>query len=511
LLIWALIAWGPLTVLCLELASTASDITEASEAVLSDRRLGLLARSVLLAGIVASICSAIGLVAAHFSLTAGTRAVAWLAWSPLTLLLVPPYIHATVWLDIGSGLSGFCLASGWPCPSISGIAAAAWIQLMAYLPISIAFGLVGLAMTDRQQIETAKLCAGPSRIWTAIVWPQIRPAIGVGAGLVFVLSLSDYSLPALVRMESYALEAFVEYSIAAESRASLLVAMPLLALCLVVVVAMTAPLQRLTISPSSFDRVDRFRSHLPSIPPGVSALAAAICVAQLAAVVVLLMLDIRSLGTFISTVGLNRDELLVSLGVGMTSAMLSLAMALAVSPMLASRWLFVAVLVPFAVPATLVGIGLIKLWSVPPLDALYGTSAMPVLATVARFSALAVVITYVQSQRTDPALIEAARLFRGNGLATCVQIILPLRLPGLLAGFFGVFALSLSELTATNLVLPPGAQTVSLKIFSLLHYGGSAELAALSTLVAILCAGAMAVIVLALAGLGSRDHRTRGA
>ena len=48
---------------------------------------------------------------------------------------------------------------------------------------------------------------------------------------------------------------------------------------------------------------------------------------------------------------------------------------------------------------------------------------------------------------------------------------LPAARPGLIAAFMLCAGLSLAELTATVLTVPPGMETVILRLYNLLHYG----------------------------------------
>jgi iron(III) transport system permease protein len=51
--------------------------------------------------------------------------------------------------------------------------------------------------------------------------------------------------------------------------------------------------------------------------------------------------------------------------------------------------------------------------------------------------------------------------------------------PSLITGFFIVFILSFGELGTTLLVIPPGRETIPIKIYNLMHYGAEQMVAAL--------------------------------
>jgi len=147
------------------------------------------------------------------------------------------------------------------------------------------------------------------------------------------------------------------------------------------------------------------------------------------------------------------------------------------------------------VPAPLVGVGLISMWNRALPMEVYGTAAMPVLAALARFAPFAALVMVAQFRRLDPRLVEAARLLRPGSLAVGTRIWLPMAAPGLVAAAAVVCALTLGELGATLIVAPPGRATVTMRVYNLLHYGATDQVAglclmiALATLAAALVAG----------------------
>ena len=124
---------------------------------------------------------------------------------------------------------------------------------------------------------------------------------------------------------------------------------------------------------------------------------------------------------------------------------------------------------------------------------------MPAFAALSRFAAFAAIILYVQIRAIDPALIDAARVFSRDTVATLTKVTLPLLAPGIFIASAVLAALTLGELGATLIVTPPGFGTLAIKIYNYLHYGAAAEVAGLclfmvaATLLAGVCvAGAVA-------------------
>ena len=156
-------------------------------------------------------------------------------------------------------------------------------------------------------------------------------------------------------------------------------------------------------------------------------------------------------------------------------------------------WLLVAA--PLALPGSLVGVGLIATWNRSFLPQVYGSLAMPVLAGVARFAPFAAMVVFAQERRVDPDLVDAARVHQRSALDGWLRVRLPLLLPGLVAAACVAFVLALGELPATVIVMPPGVQTLTLRIYNYMHYGASDAVAALCL--------AMTVVVVLVAAAGS--------
>jgi ABC-type spermidine/putrescine transport system permease subunit II len=76
-------------------------------------------------------------------------------------------------------------------------------------------------------------------------------------------------------------------------------------------------------------------------------------------------------------------------------------------------------------------------------------------------------------------LLDAARSEGAGAWTRFWRIALPLRRPALAAALAAALALAVGELSATLLVLPPGATTISVHVFQLLHYGVDDRVSAL--------------------------------
>jgi len=190
-----------------------------------------------------------------------------------------------------------------------------------------------------------------------------------------------------------------------------------------------------------------------------------------------------------------RDDITTSLVLGIVAAGGATLLALPTAGWLSRRrigWSWLLVILPLAVPASLLTMGLIRIWSHLPGNLVLGRWPMLLLAHLGRLLPFSVVILAIQFRRVDPGLFEAALLADVGWARRLRTVYLPLMMPALVASIGVVFVLSLGELGASLLAVPPGTSTLPLRMFNLLHYGAGGEVAAL----------ALATVVLVVAALG---------
>ncbi|MFH0946898.1 MAG: ABC transporter permease subunit [Planctomycetota bacterium] len=134
--------------------------------------------------------------------------------------------------------------------------------------------------------------------------------------------------------------------------------------------------------------------------------------------------------------------------------------------------------VPLAVPAILLGIGMVHVYNHPLLarayDAVgdfYDSFGIVAAAYAARFLPFGVLTLSSAVRRIPRSLEEAAALSGRRPLAQAVRIHLPMMLPAIWSAACLVFILALRELDLA-VVLPAGNGTVVRRLSNVVHFGG---------------------------------------
>jgi iron(III) transport system permease protein len=449
------------------------------------RRLHLLTQSLGLAAGVAVGGLSIGLITSLYLVRWQTNVFSYLRWFFLVLAPVPPFIHAMAWSALFVEINDVLRLLGLAEISFRGALASCWVQVMAFAPIAVTLTWLGLETVDPDLIEAARFLSPDSRTLGRIVLPLAAPVVLAGGCLLFLLSLLDYSVPSLFQMNVYALDIFAEFSANNSAGRAMLLSLPLLLVTSVVVLLFQAQLRKAVLRPPWRRRPLAAFLHLPAILLRLGRLGLLLLGLQFLVPLFSLLVLTNSWTNLAMAVTDGNREIVFSLELALLTAVAGLPLAYAAARRaLSGRGLswgwWLALTVPLAIPAPLIGIGLIVIWNRPALGGVYGSAAMPVLAALARFVPIAGILLLTQLRRIDPALIEAARVLETSPLRTWLWIELPILAPGLLAAAAVLFVLTLGELGATLLLAPPGRATLTMRLYNFLHYGASDTVAGLS-------------------------------
>ena len=422
-------------------------------------------------------------------------------------ILLPPYVVALAWTYLGSDL-------GFPAEQTHSLLAAIVVLSLVYYPLSMMATEVAMRRVDGRLEEAGLLAAGPGRVLTRITWPLVAPSVLAAALLIFVLAVSEFGVPGLLRVRVYTTEVFTAFAALYDFGRAIVVAVPLLVLSMAMgVVAAAVGGDRLVTSrrPSATQSA-LLEGHRRMAIGGAAA------VAMIAVALPLLLLlreasGARSVWAVVGESGPAMANSLVYSAVGAV-AVVTVAIALGYGRARASRpvarlvdILFVVV---FAVPSTIVGVGLIGVWNRPgPLGAIYGTPAMFPLAHLARFLSVAALII-AASIRYVPVSHEEAALSSGAGwLRTLWRIVLPQCRSGILVAWVIVFVMAFAELGVSILVAPPGESTLPIRIYTLIANAPPSQVAALALLQILVILTPVTLLAACLAYVAGRQRQLR--
>lgn len=475
LFVAAAIVAGPVTAI-VATAFTDTGLTwrEAEKLLLPEgRRLALLMNSVLLSGAAALMCMVLSWVIASYVWVRTRRQPVLIIYAAIFIwfmALLPPFIHSYTWMAFGSSFS------------LSGLAASWWTQTMAWLPLCLSIVLIGFRSVDPDLIDAAQLVASPLQVLIRIMTPLLAPALLAGGALVFLISLQEYSIPSLFQISTYSLEIFSDYSAYNQPIRALLLSLPLAAVSAGAVMCTIPSFRHVSTMAPRHGRMQVTGFLLPSWFRIAQYGSLLVLIMQMVLPLLMLVITVGSWEKLIRSITASLPEIAFSLQTSLLSALVSVAISIIIIGVMNVKWqniMMPLAAVSLCVPATITGIGMIVLFNNTVLGAFYNSEFMPVATAVSRFGPLAWLISMAHHRRQDRLLIEAAQMFSVSRWKLWTAVRLPLMLPGMIVAGMTVFLLSMGELSATLLVLPPGSNTLAVKTYNFLHYGASDAVAGL--------------------------------
>jgi putative spermidine/putrescine transport system permease protein len=174
----------------------------------------------------------------------------------------------------------------------------------------------------------------------------------------------------------------------------------------------------------------------------------------------------------------------------------------------AQRWIRTLFIVPIALPPIAYAVGLYGAGS--ELSFLRGSVLTLVLGHALLALPYVFVIVSGGVARIDPALRPAAWTLGARWPLVLWKIELPALLPYILSGALFAFVVVFDEVVLAVFLLPPGLQTLPLKMLNAASEAFSPELTAASTLVSVLAIVVLAIVPLVI-GRGARRAGARRA
>lgn len=148
-----------------------------------------------------------------------------------------------------------------------------------------------------------------------------------------------------------------------------------------------------------------------------------------------------------------------------------------------SRWLDFLVVTPMAVPDILTGVSLLLFFVL--IHMTLGMTSV-ILAHVSFCISFVAIVVRSSLANLDPNLVEAARDLGATPLQAYRRIVIPVIMPGIIAGGLLAFTLSIDDFVITFFTTGVGTTTLPLQIYSMIKVSITPEVNAVSTLLMLL-------------------------
>jgi ABC-type Fe3+ transport system permease subunit/streptogramin lyase len=469
-----------------------------------------------------------------FSLGIGMVCALWLAGLPGRLhsfflgaailsLALPPFLVTNCWLHF-LGHTG--VWHSWLPLNIFSLGGAVWILSMLLWPVSLLFTWGAWQRLEPAQLESDMMVTGWALL-RALLFPMARGALAQATVITFVLSLNNFAVPAILQVKVFPAEMWVRFNTSFDTWGTLQMSWPLVLCPLFLLVWLSKrevpwPHQHLPVS-GTLLRQQLGRGWFWS--SGAFALFVLFCSVCLPAFQILSLP--RTWTELPGALAAGRSAVLNSVwyaaaatttvvGVGLwgvssaeirrpksegrkkpearnpksgiaapeRSALRTLLFGLRISTFFRPsdfglRAFIAAAWTVFLLPGVLLGIGLIHAFNHTVTTLLYQSGGIVILAFALRYLAIGWHGISRAGQKVDKDLVDVARLEGATHWQVLRHVLWPQIARPVMVTSYVVFVLCLWDVESMILVVPPGGETLALRIFNLLHYGHNAQVNAL--------------------------------
>lgn len=430
----------------------------------------LLQNSLLVAAGSAVLAALWGATAALHAATLRPPARNLIFGAAVVAFALPPFLVANTWLHY-FGLAG-TLRGAIPFELFSLPATILLIALQLW-PVPFFFALHGLLRIERAYLELDPMLEGQMMV-NHVIWPALRGGFWQSFAIAFVLGLNNFSIPALLQTKVYAAEVWLSFNTQFDYGAALRLSWPLILGPLLLLGLLRRGKISLVFRSVDFP-VRLFRKRLGPVRHPAACFGWSLVGLAVFLPLFQLLSSPRTWAELGSAIAAGHSATLNSLLFAGGSALLVLAASLGLQHR-AFPFFFWTL---FLVPGALLGIALIWLFNRPALNVFYGSAAIVLLAYLLRFVAFGWAGLRVAASSFDQAPIQVVRAFGGSPWQQFRLAVWPQSRNLVVGTFLIVYLMCLWEVETLILIVPPGRETLALRIFNMLHYGHAGQVNAL--------------------------------
>jgi len=459
----------------------------------------LLQNSLLVAGTTTVLAVSFGLLVALWLATLEMRGRMIFLTLAVIALALPPFLVTNCWIDL-LGETGALRA--WLPFKIYSLGGTIWILSLMLWPSTLLAVLSGWQRLEAAQFECEPAMADFALLrWLLI--PVAKGELALAAVLTFVLALNNFAVPAILQTKVLPDEMWVRFNTQFDAMGALTLGIPLM-IAPVILLAWTSrrdvrwPRMQGTVSARIFRRQFSASWHI-----GCGMLALMLTALSVGLPLLQIAMTNRTWSELAGAVEAGTGAIWNSFWFAVVAATLAMGLALVVTSRTHVRtdgaarrpYLGIVAWLPFFIPGVLLGIALIKVFNRPVIAAFYQSAGIVVLAFVIRYFAVGWTATRHAIGSVDSDLTDAAKLEGATRWQLLRHVHWPQIAPQMYAAWYVIYLLCLWDVESMVLVVPPGGETLALRIFNLLHYGHNAQVNALC-----LTLLALAVMPLAVGG-----------
>ncbi len=385
-------------------------------------------------------------------------------------------------------------------PTIYGMFGMILCMTLTYYPFvfQLAYGAFASA---NSLLEEAGMLMGASKmhIFRTITFPLILPSLGAGALLVFVRSIGNFGIPAIIGGDKYVLPTLIYFRVNGfwdlNGAASI-------AVINVLITALVLFLQKRVINRHEYETISATHSEIKQHEGKTIRIIAIVYCVIILVVSLLPQLTIIVMSFAEKWVGLfpegftlahyiripqySRHELFNTFYLSVLATLLAAVLGSLIAYITERKkpkgaaLLDISIMAPFILPGTVVSVALLSAFSGSSLIRLTGTYTIIVISYMIRRTPYVYRSVAASLSQLNPSLEEASTIAGANWFYTFRRVSVPLIMPAIISGSILTLTTLLQELSTTILLYSSNTRTVPIQIYGAVADGKLGEASALS-------------------------------
>jgi len=346
-----------------------------------------------------------------------------------------------------------------------------------FTPLSMLIIGSALSNINAQLEESGFIITSFYKVIFKIIFPLIKPALISSFVLVFIFSISEFSVPAFFGIKVFTTEIFTQFSAFYNHSLAILQSTLLISICVLLLFV-----ERKHIADAPFLSIgckgttNKFYNLGSRNLLSLLFLFFWLFISVIFPFIILFVQSFKNgtskfikaaellIPTFSNSIFLAFSAALIIVFVGFTAAYFSVQYP-KTNKRKSFDWLL---LIIFAIPSTIFGISLIKFYNRPSLDFIYSSYAIIIIGYVGKFSFISFKLIENAIKQIPNSLNEAAQIEGVSFLRRLQKILIPLIMPTLFITFIISFIFCLGELGTTIMLYPPGTEIMPIKVFTIM-------------------------------------------
>ncbi len=424
-------------------------------------------------------------------------------------LILPTFIGAEAWLLL-LGRNGVLFhlfqKIGVEIPSIYGWKGIVLVFTLQYFPFVFLMVSAAINSIDRSVEEAAvNLGSGTLRVFFTVTLPVITPAIFAGALVVFYLSIENFGVPILIGEDFRVLSVQAYNEFISEMGGNPSMAGALSMILLVLTLGLTV-IQKYWVERKSYTMAALRPPEIKRLKPLSTFIVWLFCAlvvfTALAPFLVIMFASITktngpvmyygqfSLENFLRAITIAPRPIINSFFLSTAATLVGIVFGIVVSYLVVRRRgsvsyvLDLLIMLPLAIAGTVLGIALATTYNKGML-VLTGTWMILILAYFIRKVPFSIKTTSALLHQIDLSIEEASINLGVPPLRSFIKVVIPIMLPGILAGAIIMWVTTLAELSSTIILYYGPWATMTVEVFQRMGSGDFGPASAYATILII--------------------------